>query len=717
MRTKKETADKLTKHIINNGYEEKIKQAADECAASCIKSITKKMETEPVMVVFGNYVYYGTQKRPLNAENYQEFAVYDSNGKLVKFCGQSVEYHISSLLGRDRCSLNSVIRNKLTKKATIRKIYEELQFSKVFRPDELADKGYTEKVIRKATIPFIDREIARAAGVVKTYFLQNFKEHYEKNPHCQDALAEYNNMLGRKAQCKEEIERRIGDDVTLLFPEARKIRRHFVLHIGPTNSGKTHDAMQELSKAHSGTYLAPLRLMAVEQYDNLNEAGCVCSLITGEERFIEKDATHVSSTTEMADLRHPIEVAVIDEAQMIADTERGGAWTAAILGIPADTVHVCMAPEAEDIVVRLIGLCDDDYEIIRHERMTPLENNGGNFDFPDDVKTHDALIVFSRKNVYYVAAELQKKDIKCSILYGSMPYAVRRSEERKFREGESEVVVSTDCIGMGLNLPIKRVVFLETAKYDGTGRRLLTPVECRQIAGRAGRYGIFNTGYYEVERSAKKIDRQMSQPVSQIETAYIKFPESLINAGEILSETMMIWQAVTLQDIFKKESIEETLEKAAMLEDRCDDQQLVYTLATIPFAYDNDILRRMWQKYSFANCVGDIPEIKKEEFEKKYFTASSAEKDLQLWEQKYAELDLLYNFSRRGLLNGVTEEDIQEKRMKIVDIMNGQLAKGKLKERRCPHCGKPLSWNYPYGMCQKCYNREYGYDSWYDDWA
>ena len=182
------------------------------------------------------------------------------------------------------------------------------------------------------------------------------------------------------------------------------MHRHFILHIGGTNSGKTHDAVEALMQCEKGAYLAPLRLLAYEQYEYMNRYGCVCSLITGEEKRIEENASHCSSTIEMADLDEIYDVVVIDEAQMIADPNRGGGWTASILGILAYEIHVCLAPEAEGIIKKLIENCSDSYEVIYHTRKAELKFEKDRFRFPGSVKKGDALVVFSRKDVHAVAA-------------------------------------------------------------------------------------------------------------------------------------------------------------------------------------------------------------------------------------------------------------------------------------------------------------------------
>ena len=156
------------------------------------------------------------------------------------------------------------------------------------------------------------------------------------------------------------------------YPEARAMDRHFILHLGGTNTGKTYAGFQRLKQARTGVYLAPLRLLALEAQEVLLDAGIDCSLTTGEEEDRRAGDTHVAATAEKLDLKQPYEVAVIDECQMIADRQRGYAWTRAILGVLAPEVHLCAAPEAKDLLLRIIASCGDSYEVEVHHRKTPL---------------------------------------------------------------------------------------------------------------------------------------------------------------------------------------------------------------------------------------------------------------------------------------------------------------------------------------------------------
>ena len=147
------------------------------------------------------------------------------------------------------------------------------------------------------------------------------------------------------------------------FDVASRMGRKFIALLGPTNSGKTHRAMEALANARSGVYLAPLRLLALENYERLQAArphgeAIKVSLITGEERRLVEGATHVASTVEMLDTKTPIDVAVIDEIQMLADRDRGAAWTAAVCGAPASVVYLVGAPEARRAIEALAERLD-----------------------------------------------------------------------------------------------------------------------------------------------------------------------------------------------------------------------------------------------------------------------------------------------------------------------------------------------------------------------
>ncbi len=432
------------------------------------------------------------------------------------------------------------------------------------------------------------------------------------------------------------------------YPLARTMKRRFVVHVGPTNSGKTHAALQALKEASSGAYLGPLRLLAYEQFQRLNVDGCPCTLLTGEERQEVAGAHHVSSTVEMADLHTPIELAVIDEAQMIADPDRGHFWTAAILGMPAIEIHLCCAPHAERVLRMLIGLCEDECEVIHHERMVPLQPDRGSFRLPDDVQLGDALVVFSRRAVHAVAADVAATGLKPSLVYGALPHDVRHEEARRFAEGETDVVVATDAIGMGMNLPIRRVVFVEQEKYDGRTLRDLLPGEIQQIAGRAGRYGRYDVGLFQSAHRRKAMVKKWHEVVPDITVIPVGIPENLVLVrGTTLGEAVRQWMALsqpapfermsTVRDLTLIDVIEQKLDPAARIE--TDAKHMILALASMPFDEGDRELYHLWLdmvKAEIAHKKADLPVP----------SGSLAGMKLADLEAEYRRCDLLYTYAR-----------------------------------------------------------------------
>ena len=290
------------------------------------------------------------------------------------------------------------------------------------------------------------------------------------------------------------------------FALARTIKRHHHFYLGPTNSGKTYQALLALENAPSGVYLAPLRLLAMEVRDRLVAAGVPCNLITGEERVLMAGAQHTASTIEMMNPSRQVDVAVIDEIQMLQDPDRGSAWTAALVGTPASKVFICGSTAVTAPCIEAIEAMDETYDITYLERKTPLvledESLCGKRYSRQKLKPKlqkgDAVIAFSRKDVLTLSARFRQWGFSVATIYGALAPEVRRTESERFNSGQAEILVATDAIGMGLNLPIRRVIFSHIHKFDGVASRLLNMTEVRQIAGRAGRFGIYETGYVNV---------------------------------------------------------------------------------------------------------------------------------------------------------------------------------------------------------------------------
>ena len=292
------------------------------------------------------------------------------------------------------------------------------------------------------------------------------------------------------------------------FPKARHLQRTVTLYVGPPNSGKTHAAFERLAQAHDGAYLAPLRLLALEGRDRLVARGVPTSLLTGEENVPAEGARVVSSTIEMVGTNKPIDVAVIDEAQMIFDPSRGWAWTQAIVAVPANEVIIICSAYAVPAIENLLGLCGERCGVKHFERKQHVNL------LPHPVPIAslmlgDAVVAFSRRDVLTLRDGIAAGGHPVSVIYGALPPEVRRREAERFATGESHILVATDAIGMGLNLPIRRVLFSTLTKFDGVGDRTLSESEVHQIAGRAGRYGLHEEGFAGVLKEAEPTAARM----------------------------------------------------------------------------------------------------------------------------------------------------------------------------------------------------------------
>lgn len=265
------------------------------------------------------------------------------------------------------------------------------------------------------------------------------------------------------------------------YPTARKMHRKIIMHVGPTNSGKTHHALRALAAAKSGIYAGPLRLLAHEIWDRLNTGQIVplgvdppslgsgtpargnskyarlCNMLTGEEhKIVDPDAKLLSCTVEMISLTKRMNVAVIDEVQMISDPDRGSGWVNAILGIAADEIHLCGEETAVPVVQALLQYTGDELVVRRYERLTPLAVEEKSLDGDlTKIREGDCIVTFSRSNIFALKKAVQEKTgMKCAVVYGRLPPEVRSEQAALFNDPTSgyNVIIGSDAIGMGLNL-------------------------------------------------------------------------------------------------------------------------------------------------------------------------------------------------------------------------------------------------------------------------
>ena len=401
------------------------------------------------------------------------------------------------------------------------------------------------------------------------------------------------------------------------FDMARRLPRRFIALLGPTNSGKTHQAMDTLIHAKSGVYLAPLRLLALENYERLAAArlhgkALKVSLVTGEERRIAEGATHVASTVEMLDTRTRVDVAVIDEIQMLSDRDRGAAWTAAVCGAPATTVYLVGAPEARRAIEALAERLECPLEVHVLKRKAPLSMEAQPVRKLRNFRRGDAVIAFSRREVLMWRDMITDSGMSVATVYGNLSPEVRRAQAQRFRDGEADIVVATDALAMGLNMPISRVVMTTSVKYNGYEEEEISATLARQIAGRAGRYGVHEEGFVagyddETHQVMRSLLKEKPVPVPATGFAVAPTLEHLHRIASVTGEqslARLLKRFVHNIDVpdgfFYPRITEEQAERAAWLDTLALTVAEKFVMSLVPIASRISSLQLAWESWAWA---------------------------------------------------------------------------------------------------------------------
>lgn len=255
--------------------------------------------------------------------------------------------------------------------------------------------------------------------------------------------------------------------------------------LGPTNTGKTHLAVERMLGHRTGMIGLPLRLLAREIYDRIvamRGRACV-ALITGEERIVPKTARYYVCTTESMPLDMPVGFLAVDEVQLAADPERGHVFTDRLLRARGrDETMVMGAATARPLIKKLVPGA----EFIVRPRFSKLSFAGAKK--LTRLPPRSAVVAFSAADVYELAETMRRQRGGCAVVLGALSPRARNAQVAMYQEGEVDYIVATDAIGMGLNMDVRHVAFAATRKFDGARPRQLTAAELAQIAGRAGRH-------------------------------------------------------------------------------------------------------------------------------------------------------------------------------------------------------------------------------------
>jgi ATP-dependent RNA helicase SUPV3L1/SUV3 len=273
--------------------------------------------------------------------------------------------------------------------------------------------------------------------------------------------------------------------------------------LGPTNTGKTHLAIDTMLSFESGMIGFPLRLLAREVYDKVIKKISLdkVALITGEEKIIPSNAKYFLCTVESMPIDKDLEFVGVDEIQMCADHERGHIFTDRLLNMRGTKLTMLMG---SNTIKKIISKLNDDIEFINRERLSKLTYTGHKKISRINRKT--AIIAFSAEEVYAIAELIRRQKGGAAIVMGSLSPKTRNAQVELYQSGDVDFLVATDAIGMGINMDLDYVYFSNLKKFDGKKLRKLNLSEIGQIAGRAGRY--LNDGSFGITGDCKEINAE-----------------------------------------------------------------------------------------------------------------------------------------------------------------------------------------------------------------
>jgi ATP-dependent RNA helicase SUPV3L1/SUV3 len=498
-----------------------------------------------------------------------------------------------------------------------------------------------------------------------------------------------------------------------LFPVARKIKRKIKLFIGPTNSGKTYNALNELVSHGSGVYLAPLRLLALEGKEEIEQRGQFCSFITGEEREIVKDAKFIAQTIETFNYNKIVHSVLIDEVQLISDPSRGWAWSQALIGAPAENIILTGSLDCLGIIEYVCRLLGDELEVVqltRHTNLEIKETPVSSLDF-SKLEENSAIIVFSRKSVLHYKHILEKQNLAVSIIYGNLSPDVRREEAKKFREGKTKYLISTDAIAMGLNLPIKQIIFAEIEKFNGEDQVELGSNDVRQIAGRAGRYKKFDVGYVSSFSSSnlnfirkKMKEENVIQNILYIRPTWeqIDFLSQLYD-NQSLSFLLKSFYKLTQKnsDIYICGDLKQVIELATSLDQKPLSLKEKFEWSLVPIDTTNPAGLVVFNNW--INSVISGKTIKAEAFYKIPLDLNHFDADYLYQAEINVKLLTAYSWLAYHKTDVAPDLEICQGLKNEYNNFIIKVLQYKITHKKCKQCDKKLKMEYQYNICQSCY--------------
>ncbi len=387
--------------------------------------------------------------------------------------------------------------------------------------------------------------------------------------------------------------------------------------LGPTNTGKTHFAIERMLAYRSGVIGLPLRLLAREVYDKIValRGPSVVALVTGEERIVPPRTQFWVCTVEAMPQDIGADFVAVDEIQLCADPERGHVFTDRLLNMRGYQETVFLGAETmRGTIARLVPQA----QFVHRDRLSELTYSGGRK--LSRMPARSAIVGFSVDNVYAIAELLRRQKGGAAVVMGALSPRTRNAQVELYQNGDVDYLVATDAIGMGLNLDVKHVAFSSLSKFDGRRLRQLWPNELSQIAGRAGRY--MENGTFGVTGDAGPMDPQVAEAIENHQFTPIKRLEwrnSRLSFGTIDALLASLQQSSDDPLLAKvREASDQrtlrTLGDLPEIRDRCTDAASVKLLWDVCQTPDfrqisaNDHVSLMAQLFEYLHGPGRVPE-------------------------------------------------------------------------------------------------------------